>query len=249
MDELNELQARGAAIVTDGRARRLTRGAIEENLLAAGFTRNDATDLLDGVPLEEEAPEVAPPSLDEVVQHAAREILATEEGAPSDALPGRHEFAFWERVLGAAARDVLGASEVTDAIAADHPLRLWNVLRNHARYARSAASRTALDRVLASRKLFVMTEERPPPLFYFRGIGNLLVARKKSVGADGATIGTVMFTFVFVPVVPIAQFAVAHVHQRSWHLIGRVPLARFYAWWQRLVIAGVAALVLLAILR
>ena len=241
MDE-SGLQANGEARIAELKAQGRSRNIIHDDLVADGFTMDEATDLLDGVRLAPRPP--PPPSLNELSLHAAREMIAAREPSgihrqPGAAFEDSRTMNFWEEVLGGRreAEWVLEVPEVAEAVAAEDRLALHRVLSRQRSFAPSVFARELLDEVLANERLFISEEVSVPARGSLLGLHSNLRVGGPRTEQLGTSIGTVWLTFAILPLAPIGRYVIAPGPSRSWIYVGQVPLTRLQAWWRRAALA------------
>jgi hypothetical protein len=247
VDDSN-LQGRGDARLAELKAQRLSRDDIWAELVKSGFTADEATDLVDGVPLSVRPP--PPPLLAEVIQCAAREILQGRENAgesrPAGTTPADPaSMEFWEALLGGRrdANWILGAPEIEAAVADRDGVRLHRLMEGQRTYAPNENARAMLDGVLASRRLFASPNFKDPPRIRALGIRFALQPGGPRTERHGTSIGTSILKFSILPLAPIGQYVIAQTPTREWKVLGRVPLSRFCVWWRRVAVFAGAVLV------
>jgi hypothetical protein len=135
------------------------------------------------------------------------------------------------------------------------------VLANHPRIARALASgkahklyrvlwwgrifgwfrdhRPLVDSLLAQRRLFLEPMASAPGLFTLNGIGTRIYGNEDVDPQDGTGIGTLFFTFLFMPLFPLCQYLVIS-EGRSFSFFGKVPFGSATYLWRQLVVIGVS---------
>lgn len=64
---------------------------------------------------------------------------------------------------------------------------------------------------------------KPPTMQTINGIGTTLYGKYQR-GDDGLHVATLWFTFVFIPVFPLAAYLVSPAEKSGWYFLGKVPL-------------------------
>jgi len=128
---------------------------------------------------------------------------------------------------------------VAAAIGKGDGFALMRALRVRRKAGRGPGDERAIDAILAKRRLFVMPLSGAPSLFTFNGIGTRMVGKSDET-ADGSFIGTLFFTFLFVPIWPIAQYLVASEGSKVL-FFGKLPLSSTLRAW-RVAVLGLVVL-------
>jgi len=140
--------------------------------------------------------------------------------------------------FGPGAGDVLAQPAVVAALEAGGGLPLHDALRQARKAAASPEERETVDRMLASRRLF-LTRASAPTMFRLNGVGTSLVGETEHA-KDGTYVGTLFFTVLFLPIVPLSSWLVRRAGGRSWNFFGKVPLTALHRTWR--FVAGLALL-------
>ena len=254
MGDESNLQAKGDARLADLKAQGLSRNVIGEQLVESGFTRDEATDLIEGVRLAARPP--PPPALVDVITRAARDMIASREshGGPSDSshiLDDPTTMGFWEALLGGAreAEWILGVPEIAAAVAANEGIRLHRLMYGHRSLAPSTDARSRIDEMLANQRLFASKDDSVAAQLRIFGIGYAFRPGGRRTVQHGTSIGTSYLMLGFLPLFPAAQFVIAPGASRQWLSLGRVPLTRFHVWWRRIAAVTCAAFIGWVVLR
>jgi hypothetical protein len=251
-------QSKGDALLAELRAKGISRDCIRDDLVAGGFTPEEATDLLDGIPLSPRPgpPPPPPPSLDELRLHAAREIVAAREPSGGSYVPGAEledptSMSFWEGVLGGRreAGWILEVPGVAEAVTADDRLGLYRLLERQRSFAPSPDAREMLDDVLMNERLFVSDGASPPTRLRVFGFHFSLRVDFPQVEQLGTSLGTVWFMFAILPLAPVGRFVLAPNAAGQLTYLGEVPLTRFQEWWKRAALVALVAFMAWVALR
>ncbi|MFT3913216.1 MAG: hypothetical protein QM704_03725 [Anaeromyxobacteraceae bacterium] len=124
---------------------------------------------------------------------------------------------------------------VAAAVAKGDGFALFKALRARRRTGRGPGEERALDAILAKRRLFAMPTGSAPGLYTLNGIGTRMYGRSEE-GTDGSYVGTLFFTFVFLPVWPIAQYLVSS-EGAKYYFFGKVPISPTLRAWRLTVVA------------
>ena len=151
---------------------------------------------------------------------------------------------------GAAADEALRDPGVAKAIRGTSPLALHAALRRFLGRTRSQTTREALDAALARRRAFAEPIRKAPSMTTINGVGTRLYGSDDLDPSDGSHIATLYFTFLFVPVVPLASYVVSDAPPQSgllgkkaaWYFQSKVPLSRTHRTWAKAV-AALAAII------
>ncbi|MEO1174214.1 MAG: hypothetical protein AAFX94_19515, partial [Myxococcota bacterium] len=99
-----------------------------------------------------------------------------------------------------------------------------------------------IPELLKNRRLFVRPIKRAPGMWTVNGIGTTLYT---SDGApDGTKIGTLWFTFIFLPVVPLSQYLVYPHGGGQYSFLGSVPMGGVTRIWRRAIASIVGSAIL-----
>ena len=146
--------------------------------------------------------------------------------------------------FGGEAAAVLAHPAVAAAVERGGGAALEKALRRARAVAGTREEAAVVDRMLGSRRLFLEPRRKAPTMFRVNGIGTALHGAADRA-RDGTYVGTLFFTFVFLPLLPLSAWLVRRAEGRGWHFFGRVPLSRAHRAW-RLVVAGLVAAGLVA---
>jgi len=83
----------------------------------------------------------------------------------------------------------------------------------------------------------------PPTLYTLNGIGTGVYGNRDFDPATGTYIKTLCICLVFLPVVALSAYRVADADNGAWYFLGKVPLSRFAAGWNKMVAVLLAALI------
>jgi hypothetical protein len=101
--------------------------------------------------------------------------------------------------------------------------------------------------LLKRRRLFLAPLQRAPALFRVNGCGVGLYGESDKDPEDGTYVATYCLSFLFIPVLPLAQYVVRNAGGRSYNFFGKVPLSGAARLWRRVVGGAAAAMALLVL--
>jgi tetratricopeptide (TPR) repeat protein len=83
----------------------------------------------------------------------------------------------------------------------------------------------------------------PPSLQTVNGIGSMAYGARDHDAETGTYVKTLWFTFVFIPLIPLAAYRVADAPGGGWYFIGKVPLMRGLFLWPLSLVVIAAGLI------
>jgi len=118
-------------------------------------------------------------------------------------------------------------------------------------YATSTEERRSLEQWLeAARGRIAFEGFKPitsaPGMFTFNGIGTKLYGSRDYDSRTGTHVSTLYFTFVFLPILPLASYRVRHVGGSRYQFFGTVPMKRSALAGPAVVALCIAVLIILA---
>lgn len=129
------------------------------------------------------------------------------------------------------------------AIASGDARRLQEALEARRKRPRSPGEVNTIDRLLARRRLFLMPTEAPS-LYTLNGIGQRIYGQSDAA-PDGSYVGTLFYTFVYLPIWPVAQYLLVS-QGKTYTFFGEVPLSGAMRTWRKVFGAAALALLLIA---
>ncbi|MEN0061398.1 MAG: hypothetical protein AAGA48_04560 [Myxococcota bacterium] len=95
-------------------------------------------------------------------------------------------------------------------------------LKKHLKTVRDPARQKRIRRYLDLRRLWTSPLTKAPSMFTFNGIGTRLYGSAEK-GEDGTSIGTLWFTFLYLPVIPLGSYLVAPSEDDGWYFLAKTP--------------------------
>jgi tetratricopeptide (TPR) repeat protein len=95
----------------------------------------------------------------------------------------------------------------------------------------------------------VDTKHNTPALGRVNGIGAAFYGKRDYDPATNSYVTTQFFTFLFVPVIPIAAYRVVSLGGNSYRIFGKVPLSKLAVRYRWLVLAAVGVLVIYSMIQ
>lgn len=95
----------------------------------------------------------------------------------------------------------------------------------------------------------VDTKHNSPSLYTVRGIGTAFYGKRDYDPSSNSYVTTHFFTFLFLPVIPLAAYRVVSTGRNSYRIFGKVPLSKLATWYRGLVFAAVGVFVLISMFQ
>lgn len=138
-------------------------------------------------------------------------------------------------------RSLMHDPEIARAVEDGRPRDLYKLLLIKHKTA-GMAEQPQIDELLNNRRLFAEPLKTAPKMFTLNGVGTSLYGKQEPDPGDGTHIATLFFTFVFLPVFPLAQYLVTPAGGAKWYFHAKVPLGRKMRFWRQAALGGAAAL-------
>jgi hypothetical protein len=134
---------------------------------------------------------------------------------------------------------------VARALASGKPQRLYRVLWWGRMLGWFKDHRDLVDSLLSQRRLFLEPIKSAPSMFSLNGVGTRIYGHEDPDPHDGTGIGTLFFTLLFVPIIPLRQYLVTS-EGRNYSFFGTVPFGTVTFVWRQLMLAGIAVAIVVA---
>jgi Tetratricopeptide repeat len=118
--------------------------------------------------------------------------------------------------------------------------KLYQALQARLKAENNPTNRRLIEDVLRDRRWFLEPLTSAPTMSTINGIGTMLYGESER-DPDGTYVSTLFFTFVFVPIYPIAQYLVRPLGGRKWSFFGKVPPSAVIRTWRSVVRLAAAA--------